>query len=170
MVCEWPRGSLAREFAERGTPGSRAGRPSPVYESAGLLPRLVEAAAVAATALWRQNPDLCRIVLREHDVPGGVNIGLIEQTVRCALDHRYDVVLDGILCAGHYGAMLERLTSEHSGATYHYYFDIPFDVTVERHAERAQRCEFSAEQMREWYSPGDLLGLDGERVIDRTST
>ena len=34
------------------------------------------------------------------------------------------------------GEMLRGLTDDHLGTTRHYYFDIPFDETVERHAGR----------------------------------
>lgn len=33
--------------------------------------------------------NLRRVVLREHDVPGGANIGLIDQTARFALSRGY---------------------------------------------------------------------------------
>jgi predicted kinase len=46
---------------------------------------------------WVEQDCLRRIVLREHDVQHGANIGLIDQTVRYALDKGYDVILDGIL-------------------------------------------------------------------------
>jgi adenylylsulfate kinase-like enzyme len=35
--------------------------------------------------------------LRERDVPGGANIGLIDLTVRHALEHGFHTVLEGIL-------------------------------------------------------------------------
>lgn len=47
---------------------------------------------------WVEQDYLRRTVLREKDAPGGANIGLIDQTVRYALDCGYDVVLEGILC------------------------------------------------------------------------
>ncbi|MET7338606.1 hypothetical protein [Nonomuraea sp. NPDC005650] len=43
---------------------------------------------------------LCRDILRELDVPDGVNIGLIDTVTRYALDHGHHVILEGILTAG----------------------------------------------------------------------
>jgi predicted kinase len=43
---------------------------------------------------WVEQDYLRRILLREHDLPGGANIGLIDTNVRYALDHGYDVVLE----------------------------------------------------------------------------
>ena len=46
---------------------------------------------------------LRRDVLRERDVPGAANIGLIDLTVRHALEHGFHTVLEGILYVAHYG-------------------------------------------------------------------
>lgn len=113
---------------------------------------------------WVEQDYLRRILLREHDLPGGVNIGLIDTTVRYALDHGYDVVLDGILDAGRYGDMLRRLTSDHRGTTLHYYFDIPFAETVVRHGTR-DLPGVSADLMRGWYRERDLLPGIEQTVI-----
>src|SRR3954469_14927357 len=48
-------------------------------------------------------------ILREHDVPGGVNIGLIDTISRYSLSHGYHVLLEGILPAAHYAPMLHAL-------------------------------------------------------------
>lgn len=51
--------------------------------------------------------NLRRTVLREHDVPGGASIGLIDTVARYALDAGYHVVVEGILyAADRYGDML----------------------------------------------------------------
>lgn len=114
---------------------------------------------------WVEQDNLRRIVLREHDVPGGINIGLIEMTVRYALDNAYDVILEGILYTDHYGEMLERLTTDHVGTTGHYYFDIPFTETIRRHRTRPLSLKVSAEEMRGWYRTRDLLSFVEETVI-----
>lgn len=119
---------------------------------------------------WIEQDYLRRIVLRERDVPNGVNIGLIERTVRYALDNSYDVILDGILDARHYGAMLTHLTSDHAGTSAHYYFDVSWEETLRRHSTRRQATEFTPDQMREWFAPRDLLGSVKERIIPESAT
>ncbi|HZX04988.1 kinase [Kribbella sp.] len=114
---------------------------------------------------WVEQDHLRRILLREHDVPGGANIGLIDLNVRYALDHGYDVVLEGILNAGRYGDMLTRLTADHRGTTLHYYFDIPFEETVVRHGTRENRRAFSPDAMQDWYRERDLLDGVEQTVI-----
>lgn len=71
--------------------------------------------------------NLRRIVLRERDVPGGANIGLIAEVARYALDHGFHVIIDGILRADAYGAMLGALHRDHRGLSRFYYLDVPFE-------------------------------------------
>lgn len=118
---------------------------------------------------WVEQDHLRRIVLREHDVPGGINIGLIEQTARYALDHGYHVILEGILNVKHYTGMLRELYQDHVGRSSFFYFDIPFEETVRRHATRPQGADFSAEDMRVWYVQRDLLDFVAERIVPAAS-
>lgn len=109
---------------------------------------------------------LRRILLREHDLPGAANIGLIDHTVRYALGSGFDVVLEGSLRADHYGSMLRGLVEDHRGRATVYYFDVPFAETVRRHTGRSQAAEFTAEDMRAWYAASTPLGIHGERLVD----
>ena len=86
-----------------------------------------------------------------------MNIGLIDANVRYALDHGYDVIAEGIMDAGRYGDMLRSLTADHEGLTLHYYFDIPFEETVARHATRTWAHNITADMMRDWYRDHDVL-------------
>lgn len=92
-------------------------------------------------------------------------MGLIEQTVRYALDGGYHVVLEGILHRAKYGAMLHELITAHLGVTTVVYLDVSLDETVRRHSLRPQAAEFTAEQMRGWYQHRDVLDVPGERIL-----
>lgn len=108
---------------------------------------------------------LRREILRERDIPGGANIGLISLTVRHALDHGFHVVLEGILHSDHYGAMLRHLVADHRGVTRCYYLDVPFEETLRRHATKPQAREYGEAEMRRWYRPLDLIdGLNETRI------
>jgi predicted kinase len=109
--------------------------------------------------------NLRRIVLREPDVPGGVNIGLIGTVARYALDHGFHVIIDGILRADAYGAMLDALHRDHQGLSCYYYLDVPFEETMRRHATRPQAAEFGRTEMSRWYRERDLLPREIEQVI-----
>ncbi|WP_433216711.1 kinase [Microtetraspora malaysiensis] len=111
-----------------------------------------------------------RELLRERDVPGGVNIGLIDTIVRYALDHGYHVLLEGILTASRYGPMLRALSHDHAGTNAFFYLDVSWPETVRRHATRPQRREFTPEEMRRWYLERDLLPDGCETIIGEDSS
>ncbi|MFE9611609.1 kinase [Streptomyces sp. NPDC006012] len=109
--------------------------------------------------------NLRRVVLREHDLPGAANIGLIDLTARYALDAGYHVVVEGILYADHYGDMLARLRADHRGRTHGYYLDVPLEETLARHASKPIADEVGPARLREWYRPLDLLPGGAETVV-----
>ncbi|MER5866627.1 AAA family ATPase [Kitasatospora sp. NPDC002040] len=113
---------------------------------------------------------LRRDVLRERDVPGGANIPLIGLVAQHALDAGFHTIVEGILDADRYGAMLADLVASHRGRSYLYYLDVGFEETVRRHATRPLSAEVSAEQMAGWYRPLDLLPGGVEHVISEDST
>ena len=111
-----------------------------------------------------------RVMLREHggDGMGAVAPAFITAMVREALGHGYHVVLEGILHTRQYGRPLRDLIAAHSGAVFAYWMEVSFEETVRRHEGRAEPIPVGAEQMRSWYTPMDLLGVPGERVIDES--
>jgi predicted kinase len=113
---------------------------------------------------------LRRVVLRDRDVPGAANIGLIEQTARYALDHGFHVVVEGMLYADRYADMLARLGRAHRGRSSYYYLDVSLEETLRRHTTRPQAAEFGPDDMHEWYRPRDLLGVVAETVLPESST
>lgn len=110
-----------------------------------------------------------RTILKELDQPGAVNIGLIEQVVRYSLDHGYHVVLEGILYADHYGDMLLRLQRDLTSRAHFYYLDISLDESLARHETRPHARDFTADDMRSWYRPCDLVQGLRETVIAETT-
>ncbi len=65
--------------------------------------------------------------------------------------------------------MLAGLLADHPGRTHCYYLDVPFEETLARHATKPIADEVSEEQLREWYTPLDLLPGGVETVIPVTS-
>ncbi|MEU1895966.1 AAA family ATPase [Streptomyces pristinaespiralis] len=117
--------------------------------------------------------NLRRIVLRERDRPGAANIGLIDLTARYALDNGFHVVVDGILYADRYGAMLQDLLRAHCGVSRCYYLHVPYPETVLRHATKPD-AEYlkhvTKAHLRDWYREMDLLPDGLKTVIDPAST
>ncbi|MFE7116806.1 AAA family ATPase [Streptomyces sp. NPDC057654] len=117
--------------------------------------------------------NLRRTVLRERDRPGGANIGLIDLTARYALDHGFHVVVEGILYADRYGAMLQDLVRAHRGITRCYYLHVPFEETVLRHTTKPDAeylAHVNERHLRDWYREKDLLPNALETVIGAAST
>jgi predicted kinase len=110
-----------------------------------------------------------RTILEELDRPGAVNIGLIEEVVRYSLDRGYHVLLEGILYADHYGDMLLRLQRDLTVRAHFYYLDISLDESVARHESSPQARDFTADDMRSWYRPCDLVKGVREVVIAETT-
>jgi hypothetical protein len=108
---------------------------------------------------------LRRTVLRERDIPGGANIGLIDQTARYCLDHGFHAIVEGILYADRYADMLTALRTDHQGLTCCYYLHVPFEETLRRHATKPQAAEYGRTQMSDWYRDLDLLPGTAEHVI-----
>ncbi|GIM94422.1 AAA family ATPase [Paractinoplanes toevensis] len=115
---------------------------------------------------------LRRVVLREHgsDHAPRVAPGFITTVVRAALDSGYHVVLEGILHTRQYGPALRELIADHRGPTFAFWLEVSFDETLHRHAGRPDLAHVTAETMRGWYTPMDLLGLPGEQIITEEST
>lgn len=107
-----------------------------------------------------------RVVLREHDIPGGSNITLIQRTVETCLELGWYTILEGIFYEPHYGGMLRSLAAAHQGTCHVFYLDLPLEETITRHQQRPLATEVTADQLRSWYHPRDLLGLPTERVLD----
>ena len=116
--------------------------------------------------------NLRRVVLRERDRPGAANIGLIDMTARYALSTGFHTVVEGILYADRYGAMLEALIRDHRGPTRCYYLDVPLRETFARHATKPREylAQVTDEHLRDWYRERDLLPSGIETVIDAASS
>ncbi len=82
----------------------------------------------------------------------------------------YSVIVEGILASHRYGQMFTKLFTDHDGPSLAYYLDVSFDETVRRHQTRPQRSEFSDDDMRSWYLPGDTLGLPHEHTVAEGSS
>lgn len=118
-----------------------------------------------------QQDYLRRVMLRERGaICGGLAPALIEHNARFALDHGYHVIVEGILFSESHREMLAGLVRAHRGRTSLFYLDVSLDETLRRHQTRPQATRFTAGDMRGWYHPHDLLGLDGEHTLSESTT
>lgn len=133
------------------------------------IARSVRSAQVNPMALIEQDY-LRRIVLKEKDLPGGVNIQIIEKMVLFALDHSFDVIMEGIFDAERYGLMFEELLRRHPHNNYFFYFNVSFEETLRRHQTKPNKDDFGEAEMRRWYKSRDLLQCTSEIIIPQTSS
>ena len=105
-----------------------------------------------------------RDILRAKDGPNNPSIQLIKDTATYGLSIGFDVIIEGILVRGVYGAMLRELSALFD-ETHVYYFDISFKETLRRHQTKPNSHEFGETQMREWYVANDVLNLPSEKLF-----
>lgn len=121
------------------------------------------------TALIEQDY-LRRIVLKEKDVADGVNITLIKDVTVFALEHSYNVIMEGIFDSERYGEMFKELLAFHPKNNFFFYFDISFEETLRRHMNKSNRDDFGESEMRTWYKEKDFLECIQEEVIPESNT
>ena len=90
--------------------------------------------------------------------------------IQTALDHGYDVIVEGFLGMGKYKRYFDELLIHHPTENYFFYFDVSFAETLRRHKTRQKSSLFTIEKMQELYSrtgPSEYLG---ERIISETTS
>lgn len=106
-----------------------------------------------------------RDVLWVNDRAGNPAIGLIDLMARYALDRGLSVVIEGILHPERHGEMLRQLARDHVGKTHAYFWEIPFEESLRRHATKPKAAEFGEAEIRGWWYGTALVdGLDETRI------
>ncbi|GMQ57220.1 kinase [Vallitalea sediminicola] len=77
----------------------------------------------------------------------------------------HTVILEGILNSKWYKNLFENLQDEFRDQIFAYYFDIPFEETLNRHQQKPNAHEFGEKEMREWWNEKDLLGIIPEVLL-----
>lgn len=131
--------------------------------------RAVRAVQTTPTALIEQDY-LRRILLKEKDVPNGVNIELIKRVTLLALAKSYNVIMEGIFDKGRYTDMFKEIIKVHPDQNYFFYFHTTFAETLRRHEHKPNRDEFGETEMRGWYKELDLFDFVSEEIIPESST
>lgn len=113
---------------------------------------------------------LRRIILKEEDIPNGINSHLIFKVTEFALNNGYNVILEGIFFTKHYRQMLDKILEFHPEGNYIYYFDVPLKETLKRHQSKDIAEDFGEKEMGSWYVGKDVLNLGGETIISEESS
>lgn len=103
-----------------------------------------------------------RDMLKVQDRDGNLSLDLIRQIAEYGKGKCEVVIVEGILTQQRYGDMLKQLISFYNGNAHTYYYDLSFRETVRRHNGRGKNTEFGEDSLRDWWTPGDYLGVTGE--------
>ncbi|MDR0286528.1 MAG: zeta toxin family protein [Clostridiales bacterium] len=115
--------------------------------------------------------DMIRIdILDVKDTSDNESIALIYDICSYGLKLRKNVILEGILDRWKYGEMLSTLIKECGDGVHVYYYDIPLEVTLNRHDMRVQKDMFSKEDMKSWYNQNNKLNLPNEHIFTKDVT
>lgn len=77
------------------------------------------------------------------------------------------VILEGIFNSKWYEKLFKNLLDEFNNQIFAYYFDIPFEETLNRHQHKANAHEFGEKEMREWWNEKDLLNIIPEVCLHK---
>lgn len=79
--------------------------------------------------------------------------------------HSEVTILEGILPSEAYGRLFEAAIEEFGKNIFAYYYDLPFEETLRRHATKPNRDEFGEADMRRWWVEKDYLHNIQETVF-----
>ena len=106
-----------------------------------------------------------REMLRVRDQDGNPSVQLIYDLAMYGHKIGFNVIIEGILVNERYGNMLRKLIGNFEGESFVYYFDIPIEVTLQRHAMKPNAHEFGEKELRKWWVDKDYLNVPNERLI-----
>lgn len=95
----------------------------------------------------------------------GGAIPLLLELIGYGQRHSPVTILEGILRTDWYGPLFEEVQSRFGENILAYYYDIPFEETLRRHAMRPQRFQFGEADMRSWWRERDLIGSIPEAIL-----
>ena len=92
---------------------------------------------------------------------------LLHNLVLYSKTHCDIVILEGILNSKWYEKLFKEIDKEFNKQIFAYYFDIPFEETLNRHKTKSNCNDFGEEEMRRWWNEKDLLGFIPEKLIHK---
>jgi predicted kinase len=111
-----------------------------------------------------------REMLRVKDKADNPSIQLVYDMAMYGSNIGYDVIVEGIFVNERYGDMLRKLIEDFNGRAYVYYFDVPIEITLERHAFKPNAHEFGEKELRSWWVEKDYLHTLNEKHIPARMT
>lgn len=111
-----------------------------------------------------------REMLRVKDKADNPSIQLVYDLAMYGRQIGFDVIVEGIFATERYGETLRKLIDDFNGESFVYYFDIPIEETLKRHASKPNAHEFGEKELRAWWTEKDYLGTPNEKYITANMT
>ena len=93
------------------------------------------------------------------------SLPLMIELLKYGRRHSTVSILEGILPAKDYAPLFHTAVEEYGPNIFAYYYDLPFEETLRRHAMRPQRFQFGEADMRSWWRERDLIGSIPEAIL-----
>ena len=110
-----------------------------------------------------------RELLWVNDRPGNPAISLMREMAKWGAQSCDYVIVEGILDSELYRPLFETIAREFD-CVHAYYYDIPFEETLRRHATKSNRADFGENEMRRWWKEKDFIGIIPEKIIDQNAS
>lgn len=108
-----------------------------------------------------------REMLFVKDGPNTEASQLLNELVLYGKKHCNIIILEGILNSKWYKKLFENLIYEFTNQIFAYYFDIPFEETLNRHKQKPNAHEFGEKEMKSWWNEKDLLDIIPEVCLHK---
>lgn len=109
-----------------------------------------------------------REMLWARDGEGTPALPLLQSLLRYGHGHCAVTILEGILASDVYAPLFAEAARLYGSHLYAYYWDIPFEETLCRHATKPNRGDFGEADMRRWWREKDYAPMLREKRLDET--
>lgn len=75
------------------------------------------------------------------------------------------VILEGILKADWYKPLFVSAMKDFGNNIFAYYYDLPFEETINRHNTKDKKFEFGENEMRRWWNEKDFIKIIPEKIF-----
>lgn len=103
-----------------------------------------------------------REILNVHDGENNPALPLLQELLKYGSKHCELVILEGILHSQWYKPLFELAVELYGTEVHAYYFDVPFEETVQRHQTRPNCNDFSVKDLRLWWLEKDFSSVLNE--------
>ena len=109
--------------------------------------------------------DMVRMqILHAKDVEA---LPLIMQLLRYGRQNSNITILEGILPVEVYMPLFEMTIQEYGKDIFAFYYDLPFEETLQRHATKPNKADFGEQDMRRWWKEKDFINIIPEKIITK---